>query len=92
MINPESVPANLHPLIALVERWSFSDDEERLERITAATPEERADFIAVMKMHEEPLRAWLRATDVTESDDLMAIAWLDSALAELEAIERKPKP
>ncbi len=89
MINPQSIPKELHALIPLIRRWSFSDDEERLTRMISASPEERAEFLAVMRAHREPLTAWLRRTDVTPSDDMMAIAWLDTAAAELQAIESR---
>lgn len=91
MIKPESIPKSLHPLIPLVERWSYADDEERLARITSATRDECAEFLAVMKAHREPLRAWLQTTDVTQSDDWMAIAWLDTAEAEVAAMEKRAK-
>jgi hypothetical protein len=89
VIDPQSIPKELHPLIPLIERWSFSDDEERLTRMTTASPEERAEFLSTMRAHREPLTAWLRCADVTKSDDMMAIAWLDTAAAELEAIESR---
>jgi hypothetical protein len=92
VINTQSIPKELHPLIPLIERWSFSDDQERKNRITTASPEERAEFLAIMRAHREILTAWLQATDVTSSDDFQAIAWLDVAAAELEAIQsRRPR-
>jgi hypothetical protein len=89
MINSQSIPKELHALIPLVEQWSFSDDDERLRRMITASPDERAEFLAVMREYQKPLTAWLKSVDVTRSDDAAAIAWLDIAAAELEAIESR---
>jgi hypothetical protein len=88
-INLDVIPKDLHPLIPLVGLWSFSDDEERYNRIMTATPTERAEFNAVMKAHQEPLQEWLRVTDVTKSNDMQAIAWLDVAWGDLKALEKR---
>jgi hypothetical protein len=87
VINPDSIPQELRALIPLVDRWSFSDDEERLARLTTASAEERTQFLGIMKVYHEPLTKWLQSIDVTKSEDAMAISWLDTAAAELEAIE-----
>lgn len=89
MIDPQSIPKELHALIPLVERWSFSDDAERASRMKTASHEERADFLAIMRKYHQPLNSWLKSTDVTKSGAAMAIAWLDTAAAELQAIESR---
>lgn len=42
-----------------------------------------------MRAHRKTMMEWLQATDVTQSDDFMAIGWLETAAAELEALERR---
>ncbi len=91
-INPDSIPEDLRPLIPLAERWGISDDVIRFNCIKAASREERAELLCAVDRHRSDLTAWLKKTDVTQSDDWWAVAFMDTAAAEMEAMGEDLQP
>jgi len=87
----ESLPEGLRTLAPLAECWGISDDVIRINCIKAAAPEERAELLSAVEQHRSELTAWLENTDVAQSEAWTAVAFMETAASEMEAMERKDK-
>ncbi len=85
-IRPEAIPEELQSLIPLAERWGISDDAVRLGKIRSATHAEREELLSAVRSKRALLTRWLTEADVTKSPDRVALAFMDTAAAEIEAM------
>jgi hypothetical protein len=60
-VDLDLLPDDLRPLAPLIRRFSVSDDVERVERLEAASPEERAELERAAQPHWDAINAYLDA-------------------------------
>lgn len=87
----ESLPEELRALAPLAEKWGISDDVIRINCIKAASPEEREELLSAVEQHRSELTAWLENTDVTQSEAWTAVAFMETAAAEMKTIKKEDK-
>jgi len=58
-LDPQSVPADLRPLIPLARLWGIGDDVERLAKVDGATSAERAELRRAVAPHQARITQWL---------------------------------
>lgn len=64
-LNRRNVPAKLHALIPLAERFGVTDDLERERLVLAALPEEIAELRAAVARHDDDLDSWLAGREAS---------------------------
>lgn len=83
-LDPQSVPADLRHLIPLARQWGIGDDVERLAKVDAATPAQRAELRNGLAPHQARITAWLDSFgDGQMSEEAATFMYMQLAVEEM---------
>lgn len=91
-LRPEDVPEELREVVPLACKWGIGCDGIRGELVQAATPEERAELVTMMRRHWWTIQKWLDYTRAGTPEWLVPLMYARVASEEMEDYVMPPKP
>ena len=83
-IDNHAVPPDLRHLIPLAQEWGIGDDVERVAKVDAATPAQRAELRRAVGPHQARITQWLDSFGQSEmSQEAAAFMYMQLAIEEM---------